>query len=50
MNNIVNWEYYSSLHNVVSESEFEKAEALAEKEVALVIGFPRWEAVDDTAF
>lgn len=50
MNNIVNWEYYSSLHNVVSENDFFKAEQLAEKEVALVIGFPRWEAVDDTAF
>ena len=50
MNNIVNWEYYSSLHNVVSENDFSKAEQLAEKEVALVIGFPRWEAVDDTAF
>ena len=50
MNNIVNWEYYSSLHNVVSENDFSKAEALAEKEVALVIGFPRWEDVDDTAF
>ena len=50
MNNIVNWEYYSSLHNVVSENDFSKAEQLAEKEVALVIGFPRWEAGDDTAF
>ena len=50
MNNIVNWEYYSSLHNVVSENDFSKAEQLAEKEVALVIGFPKWEAVDDTAF
>lgn len=50
MNNIVDWEYYSSLHDKVSEDEFEKSEALAEKEVALVIGSPRWEAVTDTAF
>ncbi len=50
MNNIVSWEYYSSLHSVVAEADFAKAEAKAEKEVALVIGFPRWEAVDETAF
>lgn len=50
MTNIVSWEYYSSLHNKVVQTEFPSAEALAEKEVALVIGFSRWEAITDSAF
>lgn len=50
MNAIVSWEYYGSLYNKVSEDDFEKAETLAEKEVKLVIGWPRWNALDSEAF
>ena len=38
MPEIVDWGYYSSLRNKISESEFERAEALAENEVRLVVG------------
>lgn len=49
--NIVDWEYYSSLHNRIStEEEFNKAEALAEKEVRSVIGPIRWESITDETF
>lgn len=50
MSAIVSWEYYSSLYNKITEDDFEKAEALAEKEVKLVVGFPRWNALDSEAF
>ena len=50
MNAIVSWEYYDSLYNKITEDDFEKAEALAEKEVKLVVGFPRWNALDSEAF
>ena len=50
MSQIVDWEYYSSLHNKVTETDFEKAEALAEKDVKLVVGFPRWNALDSEAW
>lgn len=50
MSRIVDWEYYSSLHDKVKEESFNKAEMLAEKEVKLVIGWPRWESLDSTAF
>lgn len=50
MNNIVDWEYYSSLHNLVSQTDFEKAETLAEKEVALVVGQYRWNQIADADF
>lgn len=39
---IVNWDDYSLLHSKISQEEFEKAEALAEKEVREVIGAVRW--------
>lgn len=42
---IVEWEYYSSLYSKISESEFEKAETLAEKEVREVIGYIRWSRI-----
>ena len=47
---IVNWEYYNSLYNKITEDDFEKAESLAEKEVKLVVGWPRWNALDSEAF
>ena len=50
MNAIVSWEYYSSLYNKIIEDDFEKAEALAEKEVKLVVGWPRWNVLDSEAF
>ena len=50
MNAIVSWEYYDSLYNKITEDDFEKAEALAEKEVKLVVGFPRWNVLDSEAF
>lgn len=46
----INWEYYSSLYSKVNEDNFPKASLLAEKEVALVIGYYRWNNIDDTAF
>ena len=39
---LVSWEYYSSLYSVVTEDQFEKAESLAEKDLARVIGPLRW--------
>ena len=40
---LVSWEYYSSLFSkVTSQEAFEKAEALAEKDLARVIGPLRW--------
>ena len=50
MSQIVNWEYYSSLYNVVDIDEFEKAELLAEKEVCAVIGPIRWAAITEDTF
>lgn len=50
MNAIVSWEYYGSLYNKITEDDFEKAEALAEKEVKLIVGFPRWNVLDSEAF
>lgn len=50
MSQIVNWEYYSSLHNKISENDFDHAEALAEKEVCFVIGPIRWAAITENTF
>ena len=50
MSQIVNWEYYSSLHDVVTEDKFEKAEKLAEKEVCAVIGPIRWARITKKTF
>ena len=47
---IVSWEYYKTLHDAVSQEDFDKAEALAEKEVLLVVGRMRWSSLDSTAF
>ena len=46
----VNWEYYSSLFEKVSENEFVKAELLAEKEVCAVIGPIRWAVITEGTF
>lgn len=50
MSQIVNWEYYSSLHDVVTEDKFENAEKLAEKEVCMVIGSIRWANITEQTF
>lgn len=50
MQQIVSWEYYSSLHDIVKEAEFERAEKLAEKEVCMVIGPIRWAAITEDTF
>lgn len=50
MSQIVNWEYYSSLHDIVNENDFEKAEIRAEKEVCQVIGPIRWETITTDTF
>lgn len=46
----VTWEYYSSLFNKVPQESFEKAEALAEKEVCNVIGPIRWANITEETF
>ena len=40
---LVSWEYYSSLYSTIGkQADFEKAESLAEKDLARVIGPLRW--------
>lgn len=40
---LVSWEYYSSLYSTIgTQADFEKAESLAEKDLARVIGPLRW--------
>ena len=40
---LVSWEYYSSHYSTIgTQADFEKAEALAEKDLARVIGPLRW--------
>lgn len=50
MSQIVDWEYYNSLYAKVSKDNFDKAENFAEKEVKLVVGYPRWNALNPDAF
>lgn len=50
MSQIVTWEYYSSLHSIITENDFEEAEAGAEKEVQRVIGPLRWAAITENTF
>lgn len=53
MSQLVDWEYYSSLHNIVNEDihmSFERAEKLAEKEVCAVIGPIRWATITENTF
>ena len=47
---IVDWSYYSSLHNTVNQSDFDTAEALAEQEVRSVIGPIRWAEINSDTF
>ena len=50
MSAIVSWEYYSSLYDKVTNAEFTKAEARAEKEVRNVIGPLRWNNITEQSF
>ena len=50
MSQIVNWEYYSSLYDVIDQESFEKAETLAEREVRTVIGPIRWATITEKTF
>lgn len=50
MSQFVDWEYYSSLHDKVTEEMFERAEILAEKEVQRVIGWIRWPNITEETF
>ena len=51
MATIVDWSYYSSLHNVITDqAEFDRAEPLAEKEVRSVIGPVRWSEITTDTF
>ncbi len=44
---LLDWATYSATHSAVTEDEFDKAEALAERDVSLVIGPIRWALVID---
>ena len=50
MSQFVDWEYYSSLHDKVTKEKFDRAEALAEKEVQRVIGWIRWANITEKTF
>lgn len=51
MSQIVNWEYYGSLHSKVDTSaSFDRYEALAEKECKNVIGAIRWADINEDTF
>ena len=43
---LVSWEYYSSLHNKVAQTDFTAEEAKAEKQVRTVIGPLRWADIE----
>ena len=46
----VTWEQYRSLHHIVSEEEFDIAEAIAENEVQRVIGIIRWGQITEEPY
>lgn len=50
MSQIVSWEYYNSLYDTVSPDNYDKAEALAEKEICAVIGPIRWATITEQTF
>lgn len=50
MSQIVTWEYYSSLYTQIKEDNFDRAEAMAEKEVCTVIGPIRWAKITTDTF
>ena len=48
---IVDWSYYSSLHNTITDqADFDTAEALAEQEVRSGIGPIRWAEINTDTF
>lgn len=47
---IVSWSDYNSLYSKISETDFPRYEALAEKEVRKVIGFIRWESINEDTY
>ena len=48
---IVEWSYYSSLHNIITDqTDFTTAEALAKQEVRSVIGPIRWAEINTDTF
>lgn len=50
MNNIVTWEYYNSLHSKAKQEEFVKLEPLAERRIASVVGYYRWNSIKESDF
>lgn len=51
MSNIVDWEYYNSLYENISDAyEFDRLEARAESEVCSVIGPIRWANITEDTF
>ena len=50
MSQIVPLEYYNSLYKTVDPDNYDKAEALAEKEVCAVIGPIRWATITEQTF
>lgn len=46
----VTWEQYRFLHHIVSEEEFDIAEAIAENEVQRVIGIIRWGQITEETY
>lgn len=50
MANIVDWEYYNSLHDIVDEIGFERLEPIAENQIKTVIGAYRWNHIEPDAF
>lgn len=47
---LLTWEQYSSLHSLIEENEFGKAELLAEKEIRNVIGVIRWNEITSNKY
>lgn len=47
---IVTWEYYNSLYNAVDQVTFARLEPMAEKQVRVVVGTPKWVHIDPDAF
>ena len=51
MTRIIDWEYYSSLYdNITDEKQFERMNAKAEREICLVIGPIRWASITEDTF
>lgn len=50
MSKIVDWEYYNSLYDNVTEEDFDRLEARAESEVCMLIGPIRWANITEDTF